>query len=152
MAVEPLERREDSKEKPPPDERPASPSPPPPPMRRRDRDSRERRDNAETVDRAVRREYNDRSGNLGREREYNKRRASPGSPPPSVYRDRRNYSPPPRRSPPGQGYKRMRRDEGYDGRRGSPPGRGGYGGGDRRSVCKYICVCVCVCVYMHLCD
>ncbi|WOG83004.1 hypothetical protein DCAR_0102177 [Daucus carota subsp. sativus] len=132
MAVEPLERREDSKEKPPPDERPASPSPPPPPMRRRDRDSRERRDNAETVDRAVRREYNDRSGNLGREREYNKRRASPGSPPPSVYRDRRNYSPPPRRSPPGQGYKRMRRDEGYDGRRGSPPGRGGYGGGDRR--------------------
>uniref|UniRef100_A0A0C9QWQ1 TSA: Wollemia nobilis Ref_Wollemi_Transcript_3537_2841 transcribed RNA sequence n=1 Tax=Wollemia nobilis TaxID=56998 RepID=A0A0C9QWQ1_9CONI len=100
-ATEALDRRRDrpserkEKEKPPED-------------RKRDRDSRERRD--ERDERAPRRG----GGDYG----Y-KRRHSP-SPPPYVARDRR-HSPPSRRSPP---YKRSRRDEIYDGRRGSP--RGGF--------------------------
>ncbi|KAL8156580.1 serrate RNA effector molecule-like [Apium graveolens] len=134
MAVDSLENLEDTKDKPSSTAAVESPSPPPPP-RRRERDSRERRDNIDNrdtnLDRPPRREYYDR--NLPREREYNKRRASLSPPPPVYHRDRRNYSPPPRRSPPMQSFKRPRRDEGgYDGRRGSPPGRGGYGGGDRR--------------------
>lgn len=139
MAVDSLERLEDTKDKPSSAAAGESPSPPPPP-RRRERDSRERRDNIDNrdtnLDRPPRREYYDR--NLPREREYNKRRASLSPPPPVYHRDRRNYSPPPRRSPPMQSYKRPRRDEGgYDGRRGSPPGRGGYGPGDRRFVSSF---------------
>ncbi|KAL1803158.1 hypothetical protein ACET3Z_031805 [Daucus carota] len=128
MAVDSLDHLDDTKDKPP--SAGESPSPPPPP-RRRERDSRERRDNIDNnPDRPPRRDYYDR--NLPREREFNKRRASLSPPPPVYHRDRRNYSPP-RRSPPMQSYKRPRRDDaGYDGRRGSPPGRGGYGAGDRR--------------------
>lgn len=78
--------------------------------RKRDRDSRERRD--------------DRDERPPRRGDY-KRRHSP-SPPPYVPRDRR-HSPPSRRSPP---YKRSRRDDAYDSRRGSP--RGGFNSDDRR--------------------
>lgn len=79
--------------------------------RKRDRDSRERRD--------------DRDERPPRRGGDYKRRHSP-SPPPYVPRDRR-HSPPSRRSPP---YKRSRRDDGYDSRRGSP--RGGFNPDDRR--------------------
>ncbi|KAL3620273.1 hypothetical protein CASFOL_035185 [Castilleja foliolosa] len=114
------------------------PPPPPPPLRRgirdRERDSRDRRDDRD-FDRPPRRDYYDRDRSPPppppRERDYHKRgRLSPSPPPP--YRDRRGggmHSPPPRRSPPFPPYKR-RRDDVYDGRRGSP--RGGYGRGDRR--------------------
>ncbi|GAB2285698.1 hypothetical protein Dimus_020137 [Dionaea muscipula] len=134
MPVESLDRRQDRpndrKEKSPED----TPVSPPPPPRRRDRDSRERRD-----DRDFDRPPNRRGGGGGdyydrnrsppppppreRDGEY-KRRLSPSPPP---YRDRRS---PPRRSPPLPPFKRSRRDNGYDGRSGSP--RGGYGPGDRR--------------------
>ncbi|KAL3828649.1 hypothetical protein ACJIZ3_017451 [Penstemon smallii] len=122
------------------------PPPPPPPARRgirdRERDSRERRDDRD-FDRPPRREYYDRNRSppppLPRERDYHKRGRPSPSPPPPPYRDRRGgrggrggpHSPPPRRSPPFPPYKR-RRDDGYNGRRGSPPPRGGYGPGDRR--------------------
>ncbi|EYU35995.1 hypothetical protein MIMGU_mgv1a001908mg [Erythranthe guttata] len=122
----------------PSDTGPEATSPPPPlPPRRgirdRERDSRERRDDRDS-DRPPRRDYYDRNRSPPppRERDFHKRgRLSPSPPPPS-YRDRRGggpYSPPPRRSPPIPPYKR-RRDDGYDGRRGSP--RGGHGRGDRR--------------------
>ncbi|KAL2507385.1 Serrate RNA effector molecule [Forsythia ovata] len=119
----------------------SSPQPPPPtsappPRRDRDRDSRERR-NDRDYDRPPRREYYDRNRSPPppppRERDYHKRGRPSLSPPPPPYRDRRGgggHSPPPRRSPPFPPYKRSRRDDGYDGRRGSP--RGGYGPGDRR--------------------
>ncbi|KAL2485531.1 Serrate RNA effector molecule [Abeliophyllum distichum] len=119
----------------------SSPQPPPPasgppPRRDRERDSRERR-NDRDYDRPPRREYYDRNRSppppLPRERDYHKRGRPSLSPPPPPYRDRRGgggHSPPPRRSPPFPPYKRSRRDDGYDGRRGSP--RGGYGPGDRR--------------------
>ncbi|CAA0841375.1 Serrate RNA effector molecule [Striga hermonthica] len=112
----------------------ASPPPPPPPPPRRGnrdrgRDSRERRDDRD-FDRPPRREYYDRNRSPPppppRERDYHKRGRLSPSPPPPAYRDRRPHSPPPRRSPP---YKR-RRDDSYDGRRGSP--RGGHGPGERR--------------------
>ncbi|GER54713.1 serrate RNA effector molecule [Striga asiatica] len=117
----------------------ASPPPPPPPPRRgirdRGRDSRERRDDRD-FDRPPRREYYDRNRSPPppppRERDYHKRGRLSPSPPPPAYRDRRGggpHSPPPRRSPPFPPYKR-RRDDVYDGRRGSP--RGGHGPGDRR--------------------
>lgn len=98
---------------------------------KRDRDSRERRD--ERDDRPPRRggDYHERtrspaigSGGGGPSRDY-KRRHSP-SPPPYIPRDRR-HSPPSRRSPP---YKRSRRDDVYDSRRGSP--RAGFNPDDRR--------------------
>ncbi|KAL3518762.1 hypothetical protein ACH5RR_021351 [Cinchona calisaya] len=119
----------------------SSPPPPPPPPapqarrgRDRERDSRERRDDREFDRRG--RDYYDRNRSPPpppppRERDYNKRGRPSPSPPPPPYRDRRGgggHSPPPRRSPPFQPYKRSRRDD-YDGRRGSPRG---YGPGDRR--------------------
>ncbi|KAK4492319.1 hypothetical protein RD792_003122 [Penstemon davidsonii] len=120
---------------------PEATSPPPPPARRgirdRERDSRERRDDRD-FDRPPRREYYDRNRSPPPpppQRDYHKRGRPSSSPPPPPYRDRRGrggpHSPPPRRSPPFPPYKR-RRDDGYDGRRGSPPPRGGYGQGDRR--------------------
>ncbi|CAI9768589.1 unnamed protein product [Fraxinus pennsylvanica] len=108
-------------------------SPPPPPPRRRERDSRERRDDRD-IDRPPRRDYYDRNRSPPpRTRDYHKRGRSP-SPPPPPYRDRRGggvHSPPSRRSPPFPPYKRSRRDDGFDGRRWSPRGRG-YGPGNRR--------------------
>ncbi|KAL2557335.1 Serrate RNA effector molecule [Forsythia ovata] len=110
--------------------------PPPPPPRRRERDSRERRDDRD-IDRPPRRDYYDRNRSPPpRARDYHKRGRSP-SPPPPPYRDRRGggssgvHSPPPRRSPPFPPYKRSRRDDGFDGRRWSPRGRG-FGPGNRR--------------------
>lgn len=62
------------------------------PSWQRERDSTERRVNVGNIDQGARREYYDR--NILREREYNKRRANPGSPSRGVYyRDRRIYSP-----------------------------------------------------------
>lgn len=103
---------------------------------KRDRDSRERRD--ERDDRPPRRggDYHERtrspaigSGGGGPSRDY-KRRHSP-SPPPYIPRDRR-HSPPSRRSPP---YKRSRRDDVYDSRRGSP--RAGFNPDDRRHMADF---------------
>ncbi|XP_022858520.1 serrate RNA effector molecule [Olea europaea var. sylvestris] len=115
---------------------PQPPAPPPPSRRDRDRGSRERRNDSD-YDRPPRREYYDRNRSPPppppRERDYHKRGRPSPSPPPPPYRERRGgggHSPPPRRSPPFLPYKRSRRDDGSDGRRGSP--RGGYGLGDRR--------------------
>ncbi|XP_043706129.1 serrate RNA effector molecule-like isoform X1 [Telopea speciosissima] len=128
MPVESLDRRRDrqSERKEKPDDEPPLPPPPPPP-RRRDRDSRERRDDRD-IDHRRRSDYHDRNRSpppKERERDY-KRRSSPSPPP---YRDRRHS--PPRRSPPPPSFKRMRRDDGYDRRRGSPRGVG-FGPEDRR--------------------
>ncbi|GMH12703.1 hypothetical protein Nepgr_014544 [Nepenthes gracilis] len=142
MPVDSLDRRSDRpndrKDKPPEKQQDSPPqkqsdSPPPPP-KRRDRDSRERRDDRESDRPQNRRggEYYDRNRSppppppppRERDRDY-KRRLSPGPPP---YRDQRPYSPP-RRSPPFHPFKRPRREDGYDGRRGSPRG---YGPGNRR--------------------
>ncbi|CAA2987663.1 serrate RNA effector molecule [Olea europaea subsp. europaea] len=117
---------------------PGSSSPQPAaPLSRRDRDldSRERR-NDRDYDRPPRREYYDRNRSPPppppRERDYHKRGRPSPSPPPPPYRDRRGggHSPPSRRSPPFPPYKRSRRDDAYDGRRGSASG--GYGPGNRR--------------------
>ncbi|KAJ4979204.1 hypothetical protein NE237_009984 [Protea cynaroides] len=130
MPAESLDRRRDrqseTREK--SDDEPLPPPPPPPP-KRRDRDSRERRDDRD-IDRppSRRSDYHDRNRSpppKERDRDY-KRRISPSPPP---YRDRRQS--PLRRSPPPPPFKRPRRDDGYDGRRGSPRG-GGFGPDDRR--------------------
>ncbi|XP_031485641.1 serrate RNA effector molecule-like [Nymphaea colorata] len=95
--------------------------------RKRDRDSRERRDERDERVSNRRGDYYERNrspsatgagSSRDREREY-RRRSSP-SPPPYVPRDRRPS--PSRHSPPS--FKRTRRDDGYDHRRGSP--RFGY--------------------------
>ncbi|XP_042479978.1 serrate RNA effector molecule-like isoform X2 [Macadamia integrifolia] len=128
MPVESLDRRRDrqSERKEKSDDGPPLPPPPPAQPRRRDRDSRERRDDRD-IDRR-RSDYHDRNRSpppKDRDRDY-KRRSS-NSPPP--YRDRRHS--PPRRSPPPPSFKRLRRDDGYDGRRGSPRGVA-FGPDDRR--------------------
>ncbi|XP_022887705.1 serrate RNA effector molecule-like isoform X4 [Olea europaea var. sylvestris] len=117
----------------------SSPQPAAPLSRRdRDRDSRERR-NDRDYDRPPRREYYDRNRSPPppppRERDYHKRGRPSPSPPPPPYRDRRGggHSPPSRRSPPFPPYKRSRRDDAYDGRRGSASG--GYGPGNRSFYC-----------------